>query len=84
MADARRAVELSGSEVHCVDALAAAYAEAGHFPEALAAARKALELARQRNDHALTDALLARIALYQAGKPYRETSPPSPLHPPRP
>jgi tetratricopeptide (TPR) repeat protein len=84
VADARRAVELSGSEVHCVDALAAAYAEAGHFPEALAAARKALELARQRNDHALTDALLARIALYQAGKPYRETSPPSPLHPPRP
>ena len=70
--------------MHCVDALAAAYAEAGHFPEALAAARKALELARQRNDHALTDALLARIALYQAGKPYRETSPPSPLHPPRP
>ena len=75
VAGAQRAVELSRSEVHAVDTLAAAYAEAGRFPEALVTARKALELARQQNDQALADALRARIALYEAGKPYRQ--PPS-------
>ncbi len=39
VAGARRAVELSRSEVHSMDTLAAAYAEAGRFPEALAAAQ---------------------------------------------
>ncbi len=80
MAGAKRAVELSRSEVHTVDTLAAAYAEAGRFPEALATARKALELARQQNNPALANALRTRIALYEAGKPLRQasSSPPSP------
>jgi tetratricopeptide (TPR) repeat protein len=72
VAGARRAIELSRREVHTMDTLAAAYAEARRFPEALATARKALELARQQNNRALTDALRARLALYEAGKPYRE------------
>ena len=55
-----------------LDTLAAAYAEAGRFPEALATARKALELATQQNNRALADALRAHIALYEAGKPYHQ------------
>ena len=81
VAGAQRAVELSGSEVHTVDTLAAAYAEVGRFPEALATVRKALQLARQQNNPALADALRTRIALYEAGKPLRQaaSSPTPPL-----
>ena len=67
---AERAIQLC--EGRRVDALAAAYAEAGRFPEALAAAQEALELATQQNNRALADVLQARISLYEAGKPYRQ------------
>ena len=80
---AERANRLSGgNRPNVLDALAAAYAEAGWFPEALATARKALELATQQNEPALANALRARIALYEAGKPFHQTMPapqPSPL-----
>jgi tetratricopeptide (TPR) repeat protein len=70
---ARRADQLCGGRQPIVfDTLAIAYAEAGRFPEALAAARKALDLATQQNRQALAEALRARIALYEAGKPYRQ------------
>ena len=42
---------------------------------------QALELARQQHAHALAAALQARIALYEAGKPFYQT-PPSTLAPP--
>ena len=45
----------------------------GWFPEALATARKAQELARQQHNQALVDALQDRITRYEAGKPYRQT-----------
>jgi tetratricopeptide (TPR) repeat protein len=71
---AQRASRLSGGQQpQTFDALAAAYAEAGWFPEALATARKALELARQQNNRPLADALEHRIAQYEAGRPYRQT-----------
>ena len=70
---AERAIQLcEGRRVDALDALAAAYAEAGRFPEALAAAQEALELATQQNNRALADVLQARISLYEAGKPYRQ------------
>jgi tetratricopeptide (TPR) repeat protein len=72
---ARQADQLYGGQPEILDTLAAAYAEAGRFPEALATARKAFELAMQTNKRALADALRTRIALYQAGKPFRQ--PPS-------
>jgi tetratricopeptide (TPR) repeat protein len=82
---ARRADQLCGNtRPDVLDALAAAYAEAGRFPDALATARKALELAVQQKKRALADALRTRIALYEAGKPYHEApsaSPPSPSKP---
>ena len=75
---AQRAEQLCGGRrPDVLDVLAAAYAEAGRFPEAVATASKALELTRQQNQRALADALRARIALYEAGKPLRPTLPPS-------
>ena len=71
---AERALKLSGgNEPAILGTLAAAYAEAGRFAEALATAHKALELAKRRNNQALADILRARIALYEAGKPYYES-----------
>ena len=61
-----------GERPDVLDTLAAAYAEAGRFPEALATAHEALNLAMRQDDRALAKALQARIALYEAGKPYRE------------
>jgi protein O-mannosyl-transferase len=57
-----------------LDTLAAAYAEAGQFREAVATARKALDLASQQQADWLGE-LRARLALYEAGKPFRDTSP---------
>jgi tetratricopeptide (TPR) repeat protein len=62
-----------GRRPDVLDSLAAAYAEAGWFPEALVAARKALDLAMRQNKQDLANGLRARIARYEAGKPYRET-----------
>jgi tetratricopeptide (TPR) repeat protein len=70
---AQRAVELSGGrDPALLDTLAAAYAEAGRFPEATRTARRALDLAKQQRDSQLAQALSSRIALYEAGTPFRE------------
>jgi arylsulfatase A-like enzyme/Flp pilus assembly protein TadD len=55
-----------------LDTLAAAYAEAGRFSEAVAAARRALAAAEQNHAGPATEPLRARLALYEAGQPYRE------------
>jgi tetratricopeptide (TPR) repeat protein len=71
---AQRALKLTGGkQPRMLDTLAAAYAEAGRFPEALQTARKALELARQQDEPALAESLQAKIRLYQAGTPFRES-----------
>jgi tetratricopeptide (TPR) repeat protein len=69
---AERAANLTGRQQPAVlDTLAAAYAEAGRFTEAIETARRALAIATQQNDRALAAGLNARIALYQAGTPFR-------------
>ncbi len=69
---AERAVRLSGGrEPAVLDALAAAYAETGRFKEAAATARRALALAAEARQQPVVQALQARIALYEAGKPLR-------------
>jgi tetratricopeptide (TPR) repeat protein len=69
---AERAVQLSGArEPAILDTLAAAFAEAGRFPEAVETARRALALANERNDQPLAEAVKARIALYEAKTPLR-------------
>jgi protein O-mannosyl-transferase len=70
---AQQARELAGSESpQLLDTLAAAYAEAGRFPEAVAMARQALDLAGAGRDNVIIEALQTRLHLYQANSPYHE------------
>ena len=72
--NAQRVIRFCGGRrPDVLNTLAAAYAEAGRFPEALATARKALDLATQQHGQPLADVLRSRIALYEAGKPYHQT-----------
>ncbi len=70
-----RAVQLSeGKDAAVWDTLAAAYAEAGKFADAVLTARRALAIAEQsRGD--LADAIRKRIALYGKELPFRDTLP---------
>jgi tetratricopeptide (TPR) repeat protein len=78
---AERAVRLSdGHAPAFLDTLAAAYAEAGRFTEAVQAERRALEFSASINNAQLTSAINARIALYAAGTPLREPAPGSQPH----
>jgi tetratricopeptide (TPR) repeat protein len=61
-----------GSNPGIAATLAAAYAEAGQFPEAMTTAKRALQLATSQNNAALVAALEAQIKLYQAGSPIRD------------
>lgn len=54
-----------------LDTLAAAYAAAGRFDEAVAAADEAIRAARARHDDALADEISKRLVLYRAQKAYR-------------
>lgn len=70
---AERAVRLSGGRAAIyLDTLAAAYAEAGRFDDAIETARRGLEIAGSQNQSELKDGLAARLALYQAREPYRD------------
>jgi tetratricopeptide (TPR) repeat protein len=55
-----------------LDTLAAAYAEAGEYDQALDAANRALNLAAANGDSAKASAIRYRIGLYTDGKPYRQ------------
>ena len=71
---AARAAQLSGArDPALLDTLAAAYAEAGRFPEAVSAARRARDLATQQHQPAQAESIQTRLALYEAGTPFRET-----------
>lgn len=53
--------------------LAAAYAEASRFPDAISTAEKAITLAESTNQSELATKNRELLELYRAGKPYRET-----------
>jgi tetratricopeptide (TPR) repeat protein len=73
LALAVRAMELSGgNDARILDTLAAAYAEKGQFASAALTARRAQARAAQENQPALADAIGSRIALYEAGRPFRD------------
>ena len=55
-----------------LDTLAAAYAEAGNFPEAISTAERAAELARAAGRTDLAREIQPRLALYRQGRPYRD------------
>jgi len=53
-----------------LDVLAAALAATGRYEDAVAMARRAAQLARERNNHALLRGVEGRIDLYESGRPY--------------
>jgi tetratricopeptide (TPR) repeat protein len=57
--------------------LAAAYAEAGRFPEAVATIRRALELATAQNNAAQVSTFQMELGMYQAGTPLHSGVPAS-------
>ncbi|MGH9869797.1 MAG: tetratricopeptide repeat protein [Candidatus Polarisedimenticolia bacterium] len=71
---AREASRATGErDPRILDTLAAAQAETGRYIEAAGTARRALRQAAGRADSAaLTEGIAGRLALYEAGRPYRE------------
>jgi protein O-mannosyl-transferase len=70
---AQRAVALSGGQKPAIlNTLAAAFAEAGRFPEAIQTAKKAAKLAMQQNKPYLADFIREKIRLYEAKTPFRD------------
>ena len=68
---AQRANQLTGDGNPTVlGTLAAAYAEAGRFPEAVETAQRALQLAETQSNTALANAIRSQMELYQAGTPF--------------
>jgi superkiller protein 3 len=68
---AQQANQLAGGENPIIlRTLAAAYAEAGRFPEAVATAQRALQLAETQSNTALASAIRSQLELYQAGTPF--------------
>jgi Flp pilus assembly protein TadD len=73
---ARKAVELSNTEdPKFLRALAAAYAEAGRFSEAIEAAQRGMAIATRQSNFELAHLLQGDIAVYQIGLPLRQMSP---------
>ena len=76
--DGQRAVKLArsadrlsgGNRAHTLNTLAAAYAEAGQYPEAVTTARRALNAAAGQEP--VSEGLRARLRLYETGVPYHE------------
>jgi protein O-mannosyl-transferase len=62
----------AGKDPWILGTLAAAYAEAGRFSDAIAAAQRALDLAVAQTNSAQVETLRAHIRLYQAGAPVRD------------
>ncbi|HVM61483.1 MAG TPA: tetratricopeptide repeat protein [Verrucomicrobiae bacterium] len=80
---AKRACELTGeTEPAYFDTLAAAYAAAGRFDEAVRVAQKGVELARSGGQPQLAAKIAGRLQLYRAGRAYDESinaaNPPKP------
>ncbi len=64
-----------GGDPRLLDLLAAAYAEAGRFTDAVETARRAATLARQAGQGGLAADIGKRLQLYSQGKPFRVRQP---------
>jgi tetratricopeptide (TPR) repeat protein len=70
---AQQAVQLSGGKSpEILDTLAAAYAEAGRFPEAVETAQRALDLSTAQNNKPLAQVIQNQLKLFETHSPYRE------------
>jgi Flp pilus assembly protein TadD len=73
---AEQAWRMTGSrDPDCLDTLAAAYAEAGRFDEAVAAAQKVVAAAEETRRPELIETARKRLTLYQSRMPLREGPP---------
>lgn len=73
---AEKGCELTGrKQARFLGTLDAAYAESGRFPDAIATAKKARELALSAGEMDLAKAALRRLHEYEAGRPFREIPP---------
>jgi tetratricopeptide (TPR) repeat protein len=72
---AQRACTLTGNRVAAnLDVLAAAYAAAGRFDDAIGTAEKALELARAGGQPRMAEKIESRLQLYRDGQAYRQAA----------
>ena len=71
---AETAAGMRKDDPQTLDTLAAAYAEAGRFKEAVATAKKAEQLVQKSKDRDLSAGIAARMKLYEAEKPFRDGS----------
>ena len=79
-----RACELTRNQAAALlETLAAAYAEAGRFKEAVSAGEKACTLARASGDQVLLRKTQERLEKYRAGQPYHEPEAATPGGTPR-
>ncbi len=62
-------------DARVLDILAAAYAEAGRFPDALRTAEMAIQLALATGDEKRAGVVQQRVELYQQRKPFRRSAP---------
>jgi len=76
--DDKRAVELAKKAVAlndlagCLDTLAAAYAEAGRFQDAIKTQERAITKLKQEGETKNLPQYEKRLSSYKAGKPWRE------------
>ena len=71
---ATRACELTEFQVpEAIDTLAAAYAEASRFADAVTVGTRALALAHARGNQGLASEIQKRLDRYRAGKPFRQS-----------
>ena len=72
---AERANVLAGNNNPAIlHTLAAAYAEAGRFDEAMQTARRAMKLASRTDNNAVYNAIRDELPLYELGLPYHQTA----------
>ena len=70
-----RALRISGGKIAMIyKVLAAAYAENGRFADAIETAQRGAELATTQGNPGLAAELESNIALYQSGRPLRDSS----------
>jgi tetratricopeptide (TPR) repeat protein len=70
---AQRACQLAPGTPNVLRTLAAAYAEAGRFPEAVQTAGQALQIASAQSQNAWVKVLRSDISLYQSRQPLRDS-----------
>ncbi len=71
---ARQTDQLAGGNNPTMAAtLAAAYAEAGQFDQAVSTARRALDLAGRQGNAAMAAGIRAQLKCYESGVPFRDT-----------